>query len=236
MRQWMRNVGSNLLNPYLTGVYVLAAFSSAITFSVCAFGYGATWPADVLLILIGSLLATAIVLSTRIQWFLWRKLYPSSNPSLQLPLGQAVFYSLLLLVASFVAGRLAGDGLRTVLTRRTCRDCQPFLDELVAYKRNHGTFPSDARTLGSYHSLAKHRRIYLVQESNADKELRWNLDDLDRAEVSLFVLPDRFQCVVPIERSSLISFSHFRVYLFESTDNQWRRTLMHWSLLGAYMD
>jgi hypothetical protein len=157
-------------------------------------------------------------------------------PSVTARGGQAVLYSLLLLVAGITVGQFAGDGSRILLTWRTCHECQPLLNELVAYKRDHGIFPTDVKTLGSYHSLARHRRVYLVQETKNADELRWDLEDLDKADVSLFVLPDRFQCVVPIERRSLISFSHFRVYVFQFPENKWRRTLMHWSLLGVYID
>lgn len=236
LRAWFRKIVTILLNPYFTGVYVLTAIASVTMLSLSCLGYGSNWPANALLVLLGSLMATTVILSTRVQWWVWKKLGTAEDPTSRIPLGRAVCYSILILVTGVALGGFVGEGCRTFRAWRICRECQPLLDDLNAYQRDHGTYPNEIESLRSYQSLVKQRRIYLVQQPKADEQLQWYLDDLDRSAISLFVLPERVQCIVPIQHAALFSFSHFRVYVFDSSDKKWRRTLMHWSLLGAFID
>lgn len=85
------------------------------------------------------------------------------------------------------------------------------------------------------HETLRRKYLFYYGEWNTNG-VDWTPSRIAQADISLFVTTNRFECVVPIERMSPISFSSFRVYSYTSEHPEWNRTLLHWSLLGAHID
>ena len=140
-----------------------------------------------------------------------------------------------MLLAGILTGGILGSVFAENHARRVCTQCDAVIHELENYRVDNGVFPTNVANLASIEDLTKLHRIYLGQ-ATSDGEVQWQPHEVGRTDVSLFISPTGYICIVPIERTSLISFSSFSVYARANGDARWQKRKVHWSLLGAYLD
>jgi hypothetical protein len=227
-------------NPSLFGVYVLTAGVSGIIFVTCYFGYGCWYRIGGLLFLIFIptvlVLLLAVILGGRLQIVIWQRLLkqPKTNV-IQMPLAELFWRGCLIcLIAPLVCANIGGQ-YPEARARKICADCVPLIADLEKGKRTQGFYPTNTVELVKSNILLRRRYIFYYGEQSTNG-VDWYVNDLVKANISVFVTTNHFQCVVPIEKISPVSFSSFYIFSYSSEHPAWHKVLLHWSLLGAYTD
>ena len=228
------------LNPSLFGVYVLIAAVSGIIFLACFLGYGCWFRVGGLLFQIFVptvlVLLLAVIFVGRIQIVIWKRLVKQPEATVnQMSLVEVCWRAcLLVLVIPFICASLGGK-FPEARANKICVDCDPLITSLENARKSLGAYPTNVAELVKSNTVLRRRYIFYYGEQTTNG-VDWSVGDLVKANVSLFASTNRFQCVIPIERVSPVSFSSFYVYSYSSEHPAWNKVLLHWSLMGAYTD
>jgi len=221
-------------------VYVLIAAISGIIFVTCYFGYGCWFRVDGLVFMffvpIIFVLLLTVILAGRLQTMIWRRLLkqPETNSS-QMPLGELFFRACFVTLFIPIWCADLGNKFPEARAQKVCADCAPLIADLGKYKQLKGIYPTNAVDLVKSNTILRHRYFFYYGQPNTNG-VDWTPDKIVEAHVSLFVTTNSFQCIVPIEKMSPVTFSSFYVYSCSSEHPVWSKVLLHWSLLGAYFD
>lgn len=115
------------------------------------------------------------------------------------------------------------------------RALDPVIEELFAYKKKNGKFPTDPEKLQSVQALQKDYSLYFGKRISED-EVSWSPFSVSENDLSILVYDEGFTLFAPTERIKMISFSNFRVWRRTSEDSRWTRGKIHWSLISWYWD
>ncbi|HYV26638.1 MAG TPA: hypothetical protein VFA77_03835 [Candidatus Eisenbacteria bacterium] len=228
------------INPSLFGAYVLIVVLSAIIFGASYMGYGCWFRVGGILFLLliptFAALLLVVVLSGWLQAWIWKRLQKQSEAnSNQMPLIEVLWRSCLVaLLIPFLSACIGGKFCEA-RAHRICDDCAPLIADLEKEKKLSGIYPTNAVTLVRSNTVL-HRRYLFYYGVPSTNSVDWIPNKILQAHISLFVTTNTFQCVVPIERMSPISFSSFYVFSYSSEHPAWNKVLLHWSMFGAYMD
>jgi hypothetical protein len=225
------------LHPGLSGSYVFTAVCSAVIFIIYYLGHG-SWLRIFGFCVIPFLLITVLVVSLAgwLQIQIWKKLIRPANSDLShMPLLEFLRRSVVTAIVIIPLSAVTGDKLCEVHARRICADCTSLVSELGKEKKLRGVYPTNAVAIVKAHPKLKRKHSFYFGQAGTNG-VDWTPTELAQAHISLFVNPNHFQLVVPIERMSPITFSSFYVYSLTSERPEWRKTLLHWSLLGSYFD
>jgi hypothetical protein len=228
------------LNPSLFGVYVLIACVSGIVFVTCFFGYGCWYRVGGLLFLVFVptvfVLLLIVVLAGRLQKFIWTRLLgqPKANEN-EMPLPELFWRACLMaLLVPILCAKLGGRFPET-RAQKICGDCNPLIADLQTKKKLLGFYPTNALELVRSNAVLRRRYFFYYGLPSANG-VDWSADKIVEAHVSLFVTTNSFQCIVPIEKISPVSFSSFYVFSCSSEHPVWNMVLLHWSPFDAYVD
>jgi hypothetical protein len=227
-------------HPELFGAYVLIAMLSAGVGAAYYFGYGCLFRIGGLLFLVFvPALAAALLLVVFGGWlqsWLWRgPLKQGRSAAARLSLFESFCRTLMAAAVCLLASSAVGSKLCDARARKICAHAVSLIAEVERAQKQQGTYPTNTAALvRSKPELRRKYRFYYGDWTTNGVD--WTPDRIASADISFFVTTNRFQCVVPIERMSPITFSSFRVYCYTSEHPAWNRTLLHWSLLGAYID
>jgi len=236
----IRQFALGFLNPSLFSAYVLIAGVSGIVFITCYFGYGCWYRVGGLFFLIFVptvfVLLLTVVLAGRLQKVIWTRLLgqPKASEN-EMPLPELFWRACL--IALLIPILCAKLGCRFTETRaqKICEDCNPLIAELQTKKKSLGFYPTNAVELVKSNTILRHRYFFYYGQPNTNG-VNWTPDKVVEAHVSLFVTTNSFQCIVPIEKMSPVSFSSSYVFSCSSEHPAWNKVLLHWSALGAYVD
>jgi hypothetical protein len=219
--------------------YVYSFITSIILFCLCATGFG-SWirPVGIPLLLVGLLSLLILLTRGQIQFRLWLRLAGHDELKvLSANFAKVLGSALMIFTIACSLSYFLGSHIRKRGAARKADRCSKLITALEEYKKQRGTYPNvraDLINIDAFKSLRHTESIYLGDQSTNDVD--WTPSKIADANVSVFVLSNRFQLVVPIERMSPITFSSFRVFSYENDRAHWRETRLHWSLLGAYID
>jgi hypothetical protein len=230
----------DFLHPSLFAGYVLISVISGLIFTACYFGFGSWFRIGgivvVLVVPAVFILLLAVILVGRLQVAVWMRL--SKQPlteGLQLPASEVVWrLCLVALIVSYLSAEIGGK-FPERRARKICDDCTSLIADLENQKRVTGCYPTNAPDLVKSNTILRRRYVFYFGESTTNG-IDWTPDKIMGTHVSLFVATNRFQCIIPIEKLSPVSFSSFYVYSCTSEHPTWNKVLLHWSLLGAYVD
>jgi hypothetical protein len=227
-------------NPSLFGVYVLIAGVSGIIFVTCYFGYGCWYRIGGLLFVVFVptifVLLLAVILAGRLQNAIWMRLIglPKPNES-EMPLLELFWRAcLILLLIPTLCAKLGGE-FPEARSEKICGDCEPLIADLQTKKKSLGFYPTNAVELVKSNTVLRRRYFFYYGQPNTNG-VDWTPDKVVESHVSFFVTTNSFQCIVPIEKISPVSFSSFYVFSYSSENPAWNKVLLHWSPLGAYID
>ena len=228
------------LNPSLFGVYVLIAGISGIVFVTCYFGYGCWYRISGLLLVVFVptvfVLLFTVILAGRLQKVIWTRLLgqPKTNEN-EMPLPELFWRACLIAILIPILCAKLGGKFPETRAEKICGDCNPLLADLQVKRKLLGFYPTNAVELVKSNTILRRRYFFYYGQPNTNG-VDWTPDKVVEAHVSLFVTTNSFQCIVPIEKISPVSFSSFYVYSCSSEHPAWNKVLLHWSLLGAYVD
>ncbi len=240
LRNAVRHFAFGFLNPDLCGFYVLLAVISATTFGTCYFGYGSWFRIGGLLFLIFipsvCILLIAVILAGRLQIWIWKRLAkqpevsPSQMPLLELFWRAAVAMLIVPLLFGYFGGRLCERR-----AQKPFAESASLIAELENEKKLHGFYPTNVISLVKSNTVLR-RRYYFYYGESGTNGIEWTADQIAKADISIFTTTTNYQIVIPIEKMSPITYSSFYVYSYTSEYPLWNKVLLHWSLLGAYID
>jgi hypothetical protein len=228
------------LNPSLFSVYVLIAGVSGIVFVSCYFGYGCWYRIGGLLFVVFVptvfVLLFTVILAGRLQKVIWTRLLgqPTTNEN-EMPLPELFWRACLIAILIPILCAKLGGKFPETRAEKTCGDCNPLIADLQTKKKLLGFYPTNAVDLVKSNTVLR-RRYFFYYGQPTTNGVDWTPDKVVEAHVSLFVTTNSFQCIVPIEKISPVSFSSFYVFSCNSEHPVWNKVLLHWSPLGAYVD
>ena len=236
----IRQFALGFLNPNLFSVYVLIAGVSGIIFVTCYFGCGSWYRVGGLLFLffvpIFFVLLLTVVLAGRLQKIIWTRMLgqPKADEN-EMPLAELFGRAFLIaILIPFLCAKLGGS-FAQARAQKICGDCNPLIADLQTKKKLLGFYPTNAVEMVKSNSTLR-RRYFFYYGQQSTNGVDWSPNKVVEANVSLFVTTNRFQCIVPIEKISPVSFSSFYVFSCSSEHPAWNKVLLHWSLFGAYVD
>jgi hypothetical protein len=139
------------------------------------------------------------------------------------------------LIVPFLCANVGGK-LREARVRKTCADCIPLIADLEKQKKFTGIYPTNPVDLVKSNTVLRRRYFFYYGQSSING-VDWLPEEVSKANtISLFVTTNRFQCVIPIEKMSPITFSSYYVFTYSSEYPTWKKALLHWSLMNAYID
>jgi hypothetical protein len=227
------------LNPSLFGAYVMILVLGGTTFAASFFGYGSWFRVGGLLFMViipaAAILPLAVVVGGWLQIRIWRQFQKHETNSNLMQLSELIWrvYLVAVLVLFLCVG--VGGKLCEVRAKRVCSDCELLIASLEKERELHGTYPTNAAAFVNGNKDLRRKYLFYYGESGTNG-VDWSVGQVGKAGISLFVTTNRLECLVPIEKISPISFSSFRVFSYTSDRSTWNRTLLHWSLFGAYVD
>jgi hypothetical protein len=127
--------------------------------------------------------------------------------------------------AAFFAGGAWVGGLdRDSRVAGVCRDCEPLLRALEQHRERTGRYPETLPALAGSASAPRGLRVVLGKAS----EEGLDAGDLEEADATVVLWPDRWLCIVPVEHRFPMSFTRNRVLLRSSGDDAWQRDSLLW--------
>jgi hypothetical protein len=217
---------------YWFAVLAAAIPSAAVPFISCALGYGA-YLRVLSPFLIPLLIACSWILFQSIratQRFLDRRHMGGRCESTQLRQGQIVgILSIFLLV--WALGWGAGYYARKGYCESICRKAQPLLNALEEHRREHGAYPSNLQDLEGFDALVHREKIVVIQ----GKVLRLGLDigNVEDADLTLYLEPLSYLCVVPMEKKLFMSFSRFYILRKDNLSSTWSEDHLVWTFSSS---
>jgi hypothetical protein len=183
------------------------------------------------------ILFLTVILVGRLQVVIWKRLLKQVETSAnQMPLAELFWRaSLVALIVPIVCAN-AGGKFPEARAKKACADCAPLIADLEKAKNLTGIYPTDASALVKSNTVLR-RRYFFYYGHTGTNGVDWSPDEISKADtISLFVMTNHFQCVIPIEKMSPVTFSSYYVFSYSSDHPNWNKVLLHWSLLGAYVD
>lgn len=235
LKEWLVDV----LRPLLFGAHVYSLIAAATILSLCVLGYG-SWirTFSIPLFVVGALGLSIVLMLGRFQFWLWKRLGHHEQPKTSRgDFAKSHVIALAVFAIACGASFFLGSYLRKRRAERKVHQCTKLIAALEEHKKKTGRLPddeADLKALDAFKTLRHSELVYFGERST--NGLSWAAEKIANADVSVFVLSNSFQLVIPIERMSPITFSSFRVLTYESAHGHWRKTLLHWSLMGAYFD
>lgn len=127
-----------------------------------------------------------------------------------------------LLITASLVGWFIGYQTRLFFCRGIQNRLAPVIEALDRSKVTRGVYPAalsevpEARSLG--HSIREGKFIKVGIE----------LSNIDTAEATFYLSPDRYACVIPIEKPLPISITGFHVYRYLSASPHWEKDYIVW--------
>lgn len=240
MKDLIKKFVLGFLNPSLFGVYVLIAAISTIVFLTCYYGYGCWYRVGGLLFLFFVptvfVLLLLVIFTGWLQKVIWTHLLsqPKINGN-EMPSVEIFWRACLVASCSLVLCGKLGGKFPDARAQKICGDCTPLLTEVETQKKLLGFYPTNAVDLVRSNTVLR-RRYFFYYGQPTTNGFAWSVDRVAEAHVSLFVMTNSFQCIVPIEKLSPVSFSSFYVFSFSSEHPAWNKVLLHWSAFHADVD
>ncbi|HTI99426.1 MAG TPA: hypothetical protein VL527_11135 [Dongiaceae bacterium] len=178
----------------------------------------------------------AVVFGERLQQMIWSRLLkqPATGPN-GMSLADQCWRAAVVIVGFPVLAAVYGGTFPEARARQICHDCAPLITQLQSEYKLRGIYPTNAVALVKSNEVLRRRYHFYYGRPNTNG-VDWTPDEMEAAHVSCFVTTDSFQCVVPIEHVSPVSFSSYYVFSATSEHPEWHKVRLHWSLLGAYID
>jgi hypothetical protein len=140
----------------------------------------------------------------------------------------------LLFCAMFLLGWGAGVLCREAYARAVRRRCEPVLAALETYRSVHGSYPTDLSQIPGIDGLIEESGVTIVGERFGRFGLP--LGKIDEADAVVYLVGNRWECVVPIEQMPIMSFTRFYVYLKASDDPDWQHHYLIWQWYATSED
>lgn len=120
-----------------------------------------------------------------------------------------------------------GEQIRDFKVRHICKASEPIFQSLEEYKTKHGTYPIKLESLPDI----KNNLGISIQQGEIFKT-GIDVGEIAKADVTLYLEPDYYYCIAPIQKGSIWSFSRFKVYSRDSKRNKWCYDYISW-YIGA---
>jgi len=180
-------------------------------------GYGSywrfTWP---WFALVAVLLVIAFV-------FRWTRSFRSSRMSRR----TCIFGIAFVVICTGLSG-FAGDHVRRFYCRGICRACEPLLAAIEAHKRAHGQYPARLEDIRDFRAIRDGLNISIQQ--GEVRETGVSVDNIKGVDATMYLEPDQWLCIVPIQKKCFLSITRFTIYARSSLDDDWRYDYMIWTL------
>ena len=128
----------------------------------------------------------------------------------------------------YCLGWLAGVYAREAYCRRICRASEPIIKAIDDFRARSGSYPSALSSVPDIEALGGSLNITIREAELLNTGL--DLDDIEAADVTFYLAPNGYLCMVPIERKFPLSFTRFYVYLRESGGQTWKKDHVIWTL------
>ncbi|MBI2920632.1 MAG: hypothetical protein HYY18_06060 [Planctomycetes bacterium] len=223
-----------LLPADLPGSPLLARFSftsilagiscAALPLVLCAYGYGAYLRAA-WFIAIPALIGLSFV-----ALYSLRIVRNLATGQLRTGAMTAKFDKALILVflGLFILSWISGRQIRTWHCESICARVEPALEALRRYHEVHGCYPARLQEVPEFTRLADIGKVS-IQEGRI---LSTGLDvgSLEESDMTIYLEPQYYFCVVPLEKKLLMSITRFYILSRDSTSSDWTEDHMIWML------
>jgi len=195
-----------------------------VPFWMCLAGYGA-WLRMGFLMVLPALIGTGFLGLYAARWIrnLWRGRF-NRNPVNRRSDRWLLLVFLGLSALSWTTGRLA----REWHCRSIVEKAGPAIDALKKYEAAYGKYPSSLREVPDVTSLARAAGITVAEArvgpSGAD------VGSLEKQDMTVYLDPRGYCCVVPLERKVPMSFTRFYILRRDSGSPTWTSDHMIWTL------
>jgi len=132
----------------------------------------------------------------------------------------------LLYLILFLAGWGAGRIWRGVRCRDIRSRCEPVFAALDEYRASHGSYPATLDDVPGMARLREGAGIDLRQGRTNERAVCFQ--EAHDADAVIFLRPDAWVCIVPLERPFTLSLSRFYIYIREA-GGSWRLSHMVWT-------
>lgn len=194
----------SLIKPIILGLII-----GAVPFGVHITGYGSYWRYGWLIF---ALLISPIV----IVFIIFRiKAFRKKTLSLSLCILSILFVILFPIGTTFV-----GDQARKFHSRRVCLASEPILEALQQYKIGRGQYPESLEAIPNIKSILGNVGISIQQGEILENGI--SVENINNADATIYLMPDDFYCVVPIQKRIPISFTRFTIYSRNSKNTEWK--------------
>ena len=142
--------------------------------------------------------------------------------------GHRFFLTIAVCSCLYCLGWFSGIQARQAKCRRIGKGCEPVIEALESYRSRHGSYPTSLASIPDIETVMQSLPV-TVGESNFTS-MGLNVGDIARADVTLYLSPDQFVFLVPIEHWFPMSFTRFYVYLRTSKSSEWKKDYIGWHL------
>jgi hypothetical protein len=199
---------------------------AVLPFLLCIYGFGA-YMRSMFFIIIPALLGlsfVALYLSRAM-----RNLARGQFRATQIRLKQD---NLLLLVflGFAILSWISGKQVRIWHCDSICSAAEPAIASLLKYQAEHGSFPAKLQELPDFQKLAESARISFRQGRN-----RYGPSDVgffQGPDMVVYLWPQEYLCVVPLERPIIMSITRFYVLQKASNSPNWAEDHIIWDYSG----
>jgi len=215
----IRNSGSLWTSGLLRAPFVVCFCFAILQVIAFMYGYGswmkyASIPATICLVLVA--LGAACSYGNRIKYLIDFK--------------DVLIIILLCLLVSVVSYEI-GWYTRLFYRLSLLSSANQIVEVLDKYKKDHGSYPVNSQYISS---LSLPKNIHVYQGEFSKGEVEWDVFELGDSDITVLVEPTQYGIYVPVEKTSLMSFSNFAVYRYFSGDPKWVLGKLHWSIANAY--
>lgn len=141
------------------------------------------------------------------------------------------FYAAMLVVLVFFGAWFGAAHIRKEYCSHICRKAEPVVAALQEFRAEHGSYPEHLEDIPNWAALATQTglNIHAVRPGHANL-----LDEAD-ADVTVFLHPQRgCALVVAIERTPMMSFTRYYMYVWSTDEPHWREVCFHWILTAMH--
>ena len=124
----------------------------------------------------------------------------------------------------------AGEQIRDFNVRNICKASEPLFQALEQYKSKYNSYPKKLEDVQNIKDIQNNLGISIQQGDIFEGGI--DVAKIANADVTIYLKPDYFYCVAPIQKGSMWSFSRFKVYARDSKSNNWYHDNISW-YLGA---
>jgi hypothetical protein len=128
----------------------------------------------------------------------------------------------------------AGTQVRLWRCQSICNRTQPLLEALQKYRAIHGSFPSKLQDLSEVGFLAENEKIIIRQGKLQPAGIE--VTGIGDVDVAVYLEPDNYLCVVPLEHAFPISITRFYILRKDADSPNWTEDHLIWTLGGLRGD